>query len=94
MFVAQWKHNEYQITQEQACHHMWNAESDAYARECRVANEWGYPMMDKFCLYVDTEDWNHALFTALHRTRPNPNLSRACLRIHAEMAGHPHPEIF
>ncbi len=81
-------------TQESACAHMWQAESDAYAAECRIAWDWGMPfMLGNLCAYVDTQAWDQALFHDLY----NGSSSRAktsCGKVWATLARHPYPEVY
>lgn len=83
-----------QITKEDLCRQMWSTEKDAYTQECRVANEWGYPLMETFCLYVDTPTWSHVIFNRLYQNvYLEERVKRICGPIFAELAEHPHPEL-
>jgi hypothetical protein len=94
-FLSEAEKEKLHITQDQSCAHMWFAELDAYAQECRLANEWGYPFGDQFCLYVDSPLWSQAFFTMLFNSQTlDPKYKTACMRVHAKLAGHPHPELF
>lgn len=87
--------SELQITKEDICRQMWFTEHDAYTQECRIANQWGYPLMETFCLYVDSPAWSHVIFNRLYKDAYlEEKVKRVCGPIFAKLAGHPHPELF
>lgn len=93
-FLSEVQRQRWHITQIQGCEHMWMTESDAYAQECRIANEWGFPFGDQFCLYVDSPLWSQALFSMIFNSPTlDPKYRAACIHIYAKLAGHPHPEL-
>lgn len=77
-----------------ACTFMWEAELDAYGRECQIANSWGMGgFVDGLCRKVS----NRAAFSQhLFWLMGNPNNPPAkyCTPMWARLAGHPNPDSF
>lgn len=79
------------VTQADACADMWRQETPAYAAQCRLANAWGFPYGGDLCKHVDSPTWSHAIFSAMGSEEPYRTY---CLRVFAELAGHPNPNQF
>ena len=69
-------------------------ELEAYNRACELVREWQWHDMyrSKACLYEEGADRDYAIF--VDAMYPRWTHFPTCLPVWAEMAGHPHPELF
>lgn len=76
------------------CRHTWQAESSAYAVQCRTANQWGkFDFLGDLCAFVDTPQWSQIMLLHM-RNNNSRQMQERCLQDWATLAGHPSPTCF
>ncbi len=73
-----------------SCLENWNGESDALSTTCRLTNRWHLELYPHLCPYVDTPQWDHALFLELATATDYEQ--EMCSSVFAKKAGHPRPD--
>jgi len=69
----------------------WLSEREAYFRGCELALQWGNEDIQSFCANVGSLDAFDQIFFAAFSILDE---EEECLPIWAELAGHPHPEVY
>jgi hypothetical protein len=80
-------------TSRSICKEVWEVHSVAFEGYCNMLIHWGWTDDDRYCDYIETSEWTHAIFKSL-LDEWSDSETETCLEYTASQAGHPRPNVY